>query len=307
MKLTMRKILGVCTLAVAAGAHAQAQQQQVSTPPVPIIQETVRSTVQEQNALVLTPEQIEQLKLGASNARKQMISPYPQNKVAKPVTRTFYIEPDAAQPPRMVRLSSGWITPLVFSDTNGNPWFVKSVSLDCSLVTDGVSCGERTANSNGAAAATNIVKLAPKLMYAYGNVVVELEDLPSPLTFVVTAGQSDEVDAQIPVRVAGRNPNAKPQIIAMDRMPELDTAMGGFLDGVPPQGAVRLKVGGYGAEAWMLNGKLYLRTRHTLLSPAFANHVGSADGMHVYAFNRVYPSLLVSIDGKANAMNISGN
>ncbi|WP_454727984.1 MULTISPECIES: DotH/IcmK family type IV secretion protein [Cupriavidus] len=300
----MRKSLGATLLAATAIA-AQAQQQPVTTPPVPIVQETVNSAVQEQRALVLTPEQIEQLKLGAANARKQMVTPYPQNKIAKPVSRPFYIDPDAVQPPRMVRLTSGWITPLVFSDTNGNPWLVKSVSLDCSLITDGVSCGEQGASKG--AAPTNIVKLQPKLMYAYGNVVVELEDLPSPLTFVVTVGQSDEVDAQIPVRVSGRNPNAKPQIIAMDRVPESDTSMGGFLDGVPAQGAVRLKVGGSGADAWMLNGKLYLRTRHTLLSPAFVNHVGSADGMHVYAFNRVYPSLLVSIDGKASALNISGN
>lgn len=303
----MRKLLTALALTTIAAAAIAQQQVPVTTPPVPIVREQVDNIVKGQAALVLTPEQIEQLKLGTAQARQQMVSPYPQNKVAKPVARPFYIDPTESDAPKMVRLSSGWITSLVFSDTNGNPWFVKSVSLDCSLFTDGVSCPGESAGSAKEKTSTNIVKLQPKLMYAYGNVVVELEDLASPITFVLTAGQSNEVDSQISARISGRNPNARPQIIAMDRIPEADGAMGAFLDGVAPQGAVRLKVGGMGADAWTLNGKLYLRTRHTLLSPAFMNHVGSADGMHVYAFNRVYPSLIVSINGNGSALTISGN
>ncbi|WP_432262871.1 DotH/IcmK family type IV secretion protein [Cupriavidus sp. TMH.W2] len=306
----MRKLLTALALTTTAAAAPAQQQVPLTTPPVPIVREQVDSIVKGQAALVLTPEQIEQLKLGTAQARKQMVSPYPQNKVAKPVARPFYIDPTDSDAPRLVRLESGWITSLVFSDTNGNPWFVKSVSLDCSQFTDGVSC---PGDAGGAGAggkeksSTNIVKLQPKFMYGYGNVVVELEDLASPITFVLTVGQSNEVDSQISARISGRNPNARPQIMAMDRLPEADGAMGAFLDGVPPPGAVRLKVGGTGADAWTLNGKLYLRTRHTLLSPAFMNHVGSADGMHVYAFNRVYPSLLVSINGKGSSLTISGN
>lgn len=50
------------------------------------------------------------------------------------------------------------------------------------------------------------------------------------------------------------------------------------------KGARRLDVTGNKAEAWALDGALYLRTRVSVLSPAFKNHVGSADGMHVYKF-----------------------
>lgn len=303
----MKKLLvaGVL-LALATGAGAQ-QQPTTMSPPVPILKATVDSIVQEQSQLVLTPEQIEQLKAGSAKARQQMVSPYPKNKIAKSVVRSFYIEPDGSQAPRLVRLSSGSITALVFSDTNGNPWFVKSVSLDCNSFTDGTSCNDQQQGGADKRGPTNIVKLQPKLMYAYGNIVVELEDLASPIIFLLTAGESNEVDASISARVAGRNPNARPQIIAMDRIPDADAAMGGFLDGVPPQGATKLKVGGGHAEAWTFKDKLYLRTRHTLLSPSFINHVGSADGMHVYAFDRIYPSLLVSINGKGSALSVSGN
>jgi len=298
-------LLAVLSLAIAAPALAQLQAQAV-TPPIPIIKQSVGNIVDEQAALVLTPEQIEKLKLGPARARQQMITPYPQNKIAKPVVRSITIEPDSTRQPTHVRLAMGSISALVFSDSNGNPWFVRSVSLDCNSFTDGVSCGEQS-GGNDKRSPTNIVKLQPKLMYAYGNIVIELEELGSPVILLLSAGSADEVDIQLNARVIGRNPNAKPQIIAMDRIPEADSAMGAFLDGVPPSGATRMKVGGGSAEAWTLGGKLYLRTRYALLSPAFINHVGSADGMHIYAFDRVYPSLLVSINGKGSSLSITGN
>lgn len=285
-------------------AANQALTVQDVSPPIPIVKDVVDSVVKEQQALILTPEQIEAIKKTTAKARETEAFQYPNKFIAKPVARSFYIEPDSTQQPRMVRLSMGTITSLVFSDINGNPWYVASASFDCALFDDGKACG-RGAGAQPATP-TNTIKLQPIRPYAYGNIVVELEGLPGPVIFMLSTGQSDENDVRIDARVSGRNPNAKPQAIAMDRMPEHDSVMGYILDGVTPQGAQRLKVTGGQADGWILNGALYVRTRLSVLSPAFTNHVGSADGMHVYKFFSVIPNLLVSANGKTTTLFVSG-
>lgn len=273
------------------------------SPPIPIIKGMVNNVVKEQEATVLTPEQIESIKETTSKARKTEPFQYPNQFIAKPVIRSLTIDPDSTQQPRMVRLFMGTITSLVFSDLDGNPWLIKSVSFDCSQFDDGKTCGRGQNKDNQP---TNIEKLQALKPYAYGNIVVELEGLPSTVTFMLSTGQSDDNDIQIDARVMGRNPNAKPQVMVFDKMPEHDPMMGYFLDGVPPQGAQRLKIGGGAAEAWKLGNALYLRTRLSILSPAFTNHVGSADGMHVYKFFSVIPSILASVNGKPMSLIVSG-
>lgn len=273
------------------------------SPPIPIVKSVVDSVVKEQQSLVLTPEQIEEIKRTSAKARQTEPFNYPDKFIAKPVTRSFDIEPDSASQPRMIRLFSGTITSLVFSDLNGNPWFVSSVSFDCTLFDDGKSCGK---SPQGQQQPTNTVKLQPLRPYAYGNIVIELEGMPSPIIFMLSTGQSEENDIRIDARVAGRNPNAKPQAVSLDKMPEHDSKMGDFLDGVAPQGAQKVKVSGGQAEGWVLGGALYLRTRLSVLSPAFSNHAGSADGMHVYKFFTVVPNLLASANGKTLTLFVSG-
>lgn len=290
-----------------APAAARSVTAQDVSPPIPIIKGVVDSVVNEQRAIVLTPEQMESIKRTTAKAREAEPFQYPNKFIAKPVVRSFYIEPDATQQPRMVRLFLGTITALVFSDLNGNPWLISSVSFDCNQFDDGRTCQRGSGgNATGAPTSTNLVKLQPVKPYAYGNIVIELEGLPSPISFMLSTGQSDENDIRIEGRVAGKNPNARLQTIVFDKMPEHDPMLGYFLDGVPPQGAARLKIGGGQAEGWLLNGALYLRTRLSILSPAFKDHGGSADGMHVYKFFSVIPTILASLNGKPMTLYVSG-
>lgn len=304
----MMKYLIAAILTLAAGtslAEDQTDPAKNVSLPIPIIKRVVDDVVKEQQAIVLTPEQIESIKRTTSKARETEPFQYPGQFIAKPVVRSFHIEADSTQQPRMIRLFMGTLTSLVFSDLDGNPWLIKSASFDCGQFEDGKICG-RSQNQKADSAPTNIVTLQPTKPYAYGNIVIELEGLPSPVTFMLSTGQSAENDIRIEARVAGRNPNAKPQPIVFTKMPEHDPMMGYFLDGVPPQGAERLKIGGGEAEGWKLNGALYLRTRLSMLSPAFTDHVGSADGTHVYKFFSVVPNILASVNGKPLTLFVSG-
>lgn len=292
-----------CMAVVTVPVFAQGQSAP-NLPPIPVTRDMVNTEVEQQRAYILTPQQIELLKADAAKARQANLSPYPNAKIAKPVSRPMEIDPDITQQPRLVRLSAGMISTIVFSDRNGNPWLIKSVSFDCGLFDDGVSCGNRSAGAKPSP--SNILKIQPITPYSYGNIVVELEDLTSPVPFILAAGQADETDITISARVAGRNPNAKPQAIALERMPEHDNLMGYFLDGVTPKGAVKLMVSGGAAEAWQYNGALYVRTRMSILSPAFTNHAGSADGIHVFKYQSVFSQLLASNNGVTTTLQVSG-
>jgi len=278
------------------------QQTKKDLPPVPVVRDLVEEDVQEKRSYILTPRQIELLKEDASKARQANISPYPKGEISKPVSTPMTINPDMTQSPRLVRLSKGMLTTFVFSDYNGNPWFIKSAAFDCNLFDDGTCTGKAATEKK----ATNILKIWSLHPYSYGNIVIELEELTSPINFILASGQSDETDVTVSARVVGKNPNSKAQLIALNKMPDHDTLMTYFLDGVPPDGAKKLKVVGGQAEAWQVGSALYLRTRASVLSPAFTDHAGSADGMHVYKYNSVFPQLLASISGAATTFYISG-
>jgi len=306
--------------------------------PIPIITKAVKGIVAEQGAEILDPESIEFIRKKSSAARKEGIYNYPDHFIAKPVNRPIKIEPNITQQPRLIRLSMGMITSLVFSDNSGNPWLVKSVDYDESLFKDprgansssptvpigvGEAAGSVVSSVSNSSAqltpqsaaaseqsssnnSTNIVKIAPITQYSYGNITIELEGLTAPVVFILAAGQSVETDIRIDARIVGRNPNAKSEIISSRNLPDHDGCMSDFLDGVAPSAATQLKVSGGIADAWQLGTALYVRTRMSMLSPAFTDHVGSADGMHVYKFYSVIPSVLASVNGVPTTLYFSG-
>jgi len=308
-----RSVFLYLSLVVVGSAMAQAANYTPSSQgvkdvmaPIPIVREVVDGVVNEQRAVILRPDQLESIRNDQNKLRQQNVFQYPNKFVAKPVTRSITIHPGSTEEPRMVRLFMGTVSTFVFSDMNGNPWFISEVSFDCQLFDDGVTCGR----GQKPTAPTNIIKLQaqPNQPYAYGNMVVQLEGLNDTVIFMLSTGQSDQNDVKILARIEGRNPNAKPEITVVDRLPENDPMMGYFLDGVPPPGAALLKVAGgdSSTRVWSFNGSLYVRTRLTLVSPAFKNHVGSADGTHVYKFVSLFPSLLASTNGKTQNLYISG-
>lgn len=279
-----------------------------AAPPIPITKEIVDRLVQDKRARILTPGQIESVKGTVAASRKAASSPYPANMVAEPRSRPIVWRPDVAKKPETIQMWQGMLSTIIFADTHGNAWNVKSVSLDCNLFDDGRSCnGGNGGGTAGAADATNIVTLQAKDPYASGNVVIRLDGLPTPVIFVLKTGVGNAIDMATDVRVEGRNPSAPPQLIAMQSLPAFDNSMGDFLSGIPPKGSIAVKIAGGAAEGWTLNGALYVRTRLPILSPAFTDRVGSAEGIAVYKYPHFVPSLLASVNGTPTSLLITGN
>ena len=124
----------------------------------------------------------------------------------------------------------------------------------------------------------------PCRVQTWGNVSIQLENLPVPLVFMIRSGGRDGfVDVPVTVKVRGRSPTtpirpveaaaaaspvrfaAAASLNAKGMEPDAigrvkpDRMLDDFGTGVPPKGARRVRVDSPGVSAWMFNGRLYLR------------------------------------------------
>lgn len=289
--------------------------QQVSTP-VPVVMPSVSTStdgptvvypsadaivekaVRQIEDMQLTPQQYERLKGIFLERQQQRAMPYVN--APKPVTRTLLVNLDPGVTPPTLRLSRGQQTSLVFSDVSGQPWFIEKVSLNRQLFSDGRATG--VGQGGGAAGQgeppTNVLSIEPLTPAAYGNVTVTLRGQSTPLIFVLTTGQK-EVDMRVDAKVPGKNPDAEAQV-TLQAAPSLDNALPYFLDGVPPQGAKRLRVTGLeGAEAWVYDKNLYVKARANAQYPAYYSAARSTNGISVYRYVGVPKAATFTTGGQA--------
>ena len=245
------------------------------------------------NALPMTSEQIQKLRnLFADSQRAATAAPggVPPKAVAS--TQLVSLEPGSTPP--LIRLSQGYVTSIVFLDSTSAPWPIQSYDL-----------GNPSAFNVQWEHSSNILMIQSSAMYTTANLVVQLKGLNTPISISLIPGQPI-VDYRVDLRVQGMGPNAKPG--SMNTLPDAaSNELIQVLDGVPPGKAKVLKIPDSEAQAWMVNeNKMYLRTRLTLLSPAWIASMSSADGMNAYEIPKT-PSILVSNnDGKIFNLRVEG-
>lgn len=240
------------------------------------------------NTLPLTPDQVRALKERIDQAQRAAATPVknPPRPVSTPLKVS--LSPGSVMPP--VRLSTNIVTSLTFVDSTGAPWPVKDVvpgskAFDVKRPTDAT------------------ITVSPLSPYAYGNLKVFLVGEQAPIRLVLVT-QQKEVDEHAEVRVIdGQGPNARISVTKSELPGAMNPALQSFLDGVTPEGAKRLKVDGADASAWSYNGRLYLRTRAVLLSPAEIGSGFSADGTAAYELPPT-PSVMVSVNGQTRHLKI---
>jgi len=151
----------------------------------------------------------------------------------------------------------------------------------------------KTASKDG-----HVLRITPLSRFYEGNITIQLKDLSTPITFRLSSG-NDVVYYRYDVRVPAMGPKARPpRFTSANSMVAGDEVMMAVLDGYPPSSAKRLRVSGLDdrSAAWEVNGQVYLRTPHSLLSPAWSSSTASGDGTTVYAIPET-PVLLLSDQG----------
>ena len=243
-------------------------------------------------AFPLSPEQIKTLS-SMLDATQRAQAAAPNDRPPMPTSTSLLVDLDPGATPPVIRLSRGFVSSLVFVDATGAPWPIEAYDL-----------GDPKAFNIQWNKKSNTLMVQAMSAYNYGNLAVKLQDLNTPVMLTLVPGQQ-QIDYRVDLRLPEKGPLAKATIQGSELPEQADKTLLNILDGVSPQGAKRLDVSGGVAQAWLLGDALYVRTRFTLLSPAWMSKMSSADGMNAYKL-QLTPLLLVSRYGKVMQLKVEG-
>lgn len=208
---------------------------------------------------------------------------------------TASIAPGATPP--VIRLSKNRTSAIIITDVTGQPWPIINY--------DGLTEEDFTVKRlDNPAPDGYVLSVTPKGNFASGNLVLVLKGLPSPLSIDFVSGQK-EMDSKTEIRVQAKGPNTQYSSIGV---PDgIDTALLSVLQGVAPQGSKELKVSSNAVQAWLAkDGKMYVRTRYKVMSPAFENVSSSPDGTYAYKMVPVPVVLYKAAEGRFGEFNVDG-
>lgn len=268
-------------------------------PPIPISVASVpedkinKSAFKEttKNLLPMTPEQIH--KLHQLFDESQLASSAHPNIPPRPTISSQYIRLEPGATPTVIRLAHGYVSTLAFLDSTGAPWPIENYDI-----------GNPQAFNVQWDKKSNLMMIQAMSPYNSGNLVVQLRALNTPVILTLVSGQR-AVDYRIDLRIPGVGPNAK-TMLGRSLPDAANPVLLSLLDGVPPGGSTSLKVLRRGlAQAWLRGDRMYVRTRLTLISPAWISTISSPDGMKAYEMPKT-PLILTSENGKPTQLRIEG-
>jgi intracellular multiplication protein IcmK len=206
----------------------------------------------------------------------------------QPVSRSVRVSLQSGDAPPTIKTAPGWISTITFADVTGQPWPVLSV-------TNG-NPDAYAVQSSGAEGTSNIVTISSKQAYVPSNIAVTLLGAKVPV-MITLSPSSGAVDFRVDAQIDQRGPNATVSEITSDSLPATsDSIMLGFLDGVPPSQAAKIRTSDGNTQAWRYNDLLYIRTTKVLLAPAYLSKQSNVVGVNVYVLNEV-PVVVMSGSG----------
>lgn len=185
---------------------------------------------------------------------------------------------------------------LTFVDRSGMPLIVDGAKTFGNAFSVGVLQTDEVIQRG-----SSTVEVTAQAISGTGNMMVRLVGVPNPVLMQVRVGSEAKtvdsiIQVVVPVLTAAKN------VLPGDRL-EADGGtqvgdMQGFLMGIPPEGAVDVKVSQVAStSAWMWRGHLYVRTPHTIFSPGWFKRQAAVDGTAVYKLP--YTSLVrMGVDGR---------
>jgi len=199
-----------------------------------------------------------------------------------------FISLEPGETPSEISVAPGIASVLGFYDMTGQPWPIEQYVLGSGEDFQAVQLGQ----------SSNNIAITPLKRFGWSNLVVVLKDQPKPV--VMRVGISTETaHYRHDVQVMAAGPNATRNTAASDRV--LTEAGSGLLlaalSGVDlPSSARPVDIVGVDARAWVVGERLFVRSRHALLSPSWAASMSGPDGIRVYEI-KPGPVALFSVDG----------
>lgn len=210
----------------------------------------------------------------------------------RPTSSAIQVRLSPGATPPIVRLRSGFVSSLVFIDSTGAPWPIKAFDIGNGRSFD-IQWDKKS----------NILLVQSLSSYQSGNLAVLLKGLNTPVMVTLLPGQR-AVDYRVDLRVPGFGPKAKPDFSGLPS--GANPLLLNVLNGIAPSGATKLGVTGCpDCELWAFANHYFLRTPHTLLSPAYMSTMSSPDGTHAYELEKT-PIILMSKHGKMVTSRVKG-
>ena len=209
-------------------------------------------------------------------------------------SRQLLLEPGKMSPP--VILTPGYVGAIVFSDSTGAPWPIARAVIGNSTLFNLVTSSD-SEDASSPSGDTHILYITPLREHANSNLIVHLQHAKTPLIIQLVSSPSSTSnrrhDGIINFLVNSRGPNASSPIYVKTN-PTISDIVMNLLDGIPPDNAKQLKLT-EPIQSWEINNKIYIRTKHVLLWPAYISYAESSN-IHVYEFEFT-PSFIVSQNG----------
>lgn len=298
---------------VAADQISQIQQQGLSAvsnvTPTSLHQQAFKETMEQ--SLPLTPAQIVQMhQLMDASQKAAATSPVVP---PKPVSTSLSVGLSPGVTPPVLNLQQGLVTSVVFTDSQGQPFPIESYDVGNATDFD-VQWDKKS----------NLLLVQPSKNYQYGNLVVRLKDLDTPVSVMLTSGNSQVFDSRVDLHIQAMDAASQSQVVSTGLPQAASSKLLSVLDAVGPgDGASSVQVKGCpnGCLAWSIPGakdsqgnqapgELFLRLPGdtTLLSPGFKSKSSSADGTSAYLITEQSPtlSLIVSRAGAEDSYSVTG-
>ena len=209
----------------------------------------------------------------------------------KPTASSKVVDLSPGATPPVIRLASGYISSLVFLDATGAPWPIKAYDV-----------GDPSSYNIQWDKKSSTIMVQAITDYKGGNLAVVMEGLSTPVMLTLLPGQK-AVDYRVDVQLPLAGPHAKHTRSLVDLSD--NASLLAVLDGVPPKGGRELTVNGADAQVWLAGNTMYLRSRMTLLSPAWVGKMSSADGTYAYQLPAT-PVVLASQNGQTVKLTLEG-
>lgn len=243
-----------------------------------------------QTMLPMSPEQIKRLRELFNQTQAAAVTT--PGTPPRPTISSQYVKLEPGATPTVIRLAEGYVTTLAFLDSTGQPWPV-----------DNYDIGNPQAFNIQWDKKSNLLMIQATSLYNVGNLAVQLRGLETPVMVTLISGQK-AVDYRIDLRIPGNGPNAK-ALLGRNLPQSANPALLNILEGVPPAGNTALKISGGLAQVWLVGDHLYVRTRLTLISPAWIATMSSPDGMKAYEMPKT-PLILGFEDGQSIQLKVEG-
>ncbi len=222
--------------------------------------------------------------------RTEEAASFPVYPEPRPEISVQTISADPGAKPTTIKVARGYVTTVTIVDSTGAPWPIQDITW----------AGEFDIVQNTTGGPGNLLRITPQAPRAYGNMSIKMLDMQTPIILSLESSR-DVVFYRFDAIIPEPGPKANVPLVEQGgvSIQAGDVNLSSFLEGVPPVDATRLNVMGLDSRttAFEFGGLTYLRTPHTLLSPAWEASVSSADGMRVYSL-RPSPVLLLSDKGR---------